>query len=122
MPSRATASRALSELFRVLSNPHRIRIVEHLRAGEVDVNGLQDATGLTHSNVSQHLSVLRAHRLVHERRDGRHVFYQLSQPQLADWILSGIDFIGGDIRKNPELHAVAEEARSLWKGSPAGGG
>ncbi len=119
MPSRAAASRALSELFRVLSNPHRIRIVEHLRSGEVDVNGLQEATGLTHSNVSQHLAVLRAHRLVHERRDGRHVFYQLSQPQLADWILSGIEFIGGDIRKTPELLAVTEEARNLWKGPPA---
>lgn len=106
----------MSELFRVLSNPHRIRIVEHLRSGEVDVNGLQDATGLTHSNVSQHLSVLRAHRLVRERRDGRHVYYQLTQPRLADWILEGLGFVGGDIRKNPELAAVAEQARSLWTG------
>ncbi len=119
MPSRDAASRALAELFRVLSNPHRIRIVEHLRAGEVDVNGLQEATGLTHSNVSQHLSVLRAHRLVRERRDGRHVYYQLSQPQLAEWILSGLDYVGGDIRKTPELHALAEEARGLWAGTDA---
>ena len=115
MPSRATASRELSELFRVLSNPHRIRIVEHLRSGEVDVNGLTSATGLTHSNVSQHLSVMRAHRLVQERRDGRHVYYRLAHPALADWILSGLDFVGGDARKNPEMWRVMEEARDLWR-------
>ena len=114
MPSRATASRALAEFFRVLSNPHRIRIVEQLRQGEVDVNGLQAATGLSHSNVSQHLAVLRAHRVVAERRDGRHVFYQLVQPALADWILAGFEYLGGYIRRNPELHALMEEARELW--------
>lgn len=114
MPARAKVSKELADLFGVLSNPHRIRIVEELRGGEVDVNGLQTAVGISHSGVSQHLSVLRAHHLVAERRDGRRVFYRLPQPELAEWILAGLNFVEGEIAHTNEIRFAVEQARQLW--------
>jgi DNA-binding transcriptional ArsR family regulator len=114
MPVRATASRQLADLFGALSNPHRVRILEELRSGEIDVNGLQIALGLSQSAVSQHLAVLRAHRLVAERRDGRHVYYHTTQPALAAWILQGLDFIEVELSKDVAIREAVEEARRLW--------
>ena len=87
MPHRVLVTKELAELLGVLSHPHRIRIVEELRDGERDVNSLKVALGINHSGVSQHLMVLRASRLVSERREGRHVFYQLRQPDMAGWLM-----------------------------------
>ena len=93
MPTRLIAAQELARLFNALSHPDRIRIVEELRDGERDVNALQAALGVTHSRTSQNLSVLRMHRVVAERREGRHVFYRLVQPDMATWILAGIQFL-----------------------------
>lgn len=119
MPARITVSRELSALFSVLANPHRVRLVEELRGGEVDVNGLQKALGISHSSVSQHLAVLRAHRIVMERREGRHVFYRLAHAKLAEWVRGGLDFIERDLVQEHEIRAAVEQARVIW--SPAGG-
>src|SRR5690349_16992863 len=80
VPHRVLVTRELAELLAALGHPHRIRIIEELRDGECDVKTLQDSLGISHSGVSQHLMVLRAHRVVCERRQGRHVFYRLRQP------------------------------------------
>ena len=103
----------------VLSHPHRIRIIEELRDGERDVNSLQLALGINHSGVSQHLSVLRAHRLVAERRQGRHVFYHLPQPKLARWLLSGIDFLAGSADVAENVRQAIEQVRAQWADRPA---
>lgn len=114
MPARSTISKELAKLLGVLSHPHRIRIIEELRDRELDVNSLQVALGVTHSGVSQHLALLRSHRLVSERREGRHVFYQLTQPMLAKWLLDGLTFIEGHVTQTEELREALEETRVLW--------
>lgn len=113
MAAKGVISRELAELFNVLSNPHRVQILAELREGEVDVNGLQSAMGISHSLVSQHLSVLRAHKLVIERRDGRHVYYHLAHPPLSGWILDGMEFVQG--RNDQEIRRAEEEVRQQWK-------
>src|SRR5258707_2134752 len=104
MPEPFLVTKELADLLGVLAHPHRIRIIEELRETERDVNSLQAALGISHSGVSQHLSVLRAHRLVAERREGRHVYYHLRQIKLARWLVEGIEFIAG-------THHVAEVVR-----------
>ena len=116
MPHRAHISKELAKLLGVLSHPHRIRIIEELRDSERDVNALQAALGVAHSAVSQHLSLLRSHRLVEERREGRHVFYRLSQPTIAQWLLGGLDFLEGSIAQAAELRTAIEETRTVWSG------
>jgi DNA-binding transcriptional ArsR family regulator len=111
---RFLVSKELADMLGVLSHPHRIRIIEELRNAERDVNSLQLALGINHSGVSQHLSVLRAHRLVAERRQGRHVFYHLPQPQLARWLLDGIDFLAGSADVTEHVRHAIETVRAQW--------
>ena len=114
MPHRSVVSRELAELLGVLAHPHRLRIVEELRAGELDVGALKDILEISHSGVSQHLSVLRAHRLVTERREGRHVFYRLCHPELASWLLDGLTFLESDAEASQQLRQDVRRARAEW--------
>jgi DNA-binding transcriptional ArsR family regulator len=107
----------LARFLGVLAHPNRIHIVEELRGGERDVNALQDALGISHSGVSQHLALLRAHRLVAERRVGRRVFYRLLQPALAAWLTAGLTFI--EPESHQQLHVAVEQVRGLWNTDPS---
>jgi DNA-binding transcriptional ArsR family regulator len=117
MPHRALVTKELAEFLGVLSHPHRIRIIEELREGEHDVNSLKEALGISHSGVSQHLMVLRANRLVSERREGRHVFYQLRQPNIAAWLLEATRFLERETVEGDELRKAISKARKEWAGS-----
>lgn len=113
MPHRALVTKELADFLRVLSHPHRIRIIEELRDAELDVNSLQDALGISHSGVSQHLMVLRSHRLVSERREGRRVFYQLRQPEIASWLMEATHFLENDSAV-VELRKAIDKTRKSW--------
>lgn len=117
MPHRALVAKELADLFGVLSHPHRIRIVEELRSGEHDVNSLQHALGISHSGVSQHLMLLRANRLVSERRAGRRVYYQLRQPDIAKWLLDATQFLERETVEAQELKKAISKTRREWAGS-----
>src|SRR5260370_39295740 len=90
MPEPFLVTKELADLLGVLAHPHRIRIIEELREAERDVNTLQAALGISHSGVSQHLSVLRAHRLVAERRGGGHGFYHLREAKAGPRAVEGV--------------------------------
>ncbi|MEM9988577.1 MAG: metalloregulator ArsR/SmtB family transcription factor [Pseudomonadota bacterium] len=82
---------ALAELFKVIAHPDRIRIIKKLREDETDVNSLAETLSLPGPRTSQHLRLLRAYKLVEERRRGRHHIYRLTQPHLAQWIDDGLN-------------------------------
>jgi DNA-binding transcriptional ArsR family regulator len=115
MPARHLVAKELGHLFSVFSHPDRIRIVEELRDGERDVNALQVALGVSHSRTSQNLAILRAHRIVSERREGRHVYYRLVEPDIARWVLDGLHFIEADIAQVRARQSAIDEARQLWQ-------
>ena len=112
MPSRLIVSRELADLFKLLAHADRLRMVEELGAGEMDVTGLAAALDLPATRISQHLALLRAQRLVEERRDGRNHFYRLANPHLAAWVLDALPFI--DIRQRLEDAEHFDSARALW--------
>lgn len=114
MPHRALVTKELAEFLGALSHPHRVRIIEELRDGEHDVNSLQEAIGISHSGVSQHLMVMRANRLVSERREGRRVFYQLRQPEIAGWLLEATRFLEKGTAEADELRKAIGKARKEW--------
>ena len=120
MPHRHLVAKELGQLFSVFSHPDRIRIIEELRDGERDVNALQAALEVTHSRASQNLAILRAHRLVAERREGRHVFYRLVNPEMARWVLDGLRFIEADLALVERRRTAIEEVRQLWQPEPDG--
>jgi len=69
-------------LCKALAHPVRLLIIDQLRAGPLAVGELADRIGLAQSNLSQHLAILRAKRLVSHRRDGNNVYYQIRDPRL----------------------------------------
>jgi DNA-binding transcriptional ArsR family regulator len=73
-----------AETFQALAHPTRIAIVEALRNGEMPAGRLIDQLELEQANASQHLSVLRAKRVVVNRKVGNQVFYSLRDPVLIE--------------------------------------
>lgn len=73
--------RSLSRLFRALADESRLRIVALLTHGELCVCHLESALGLTQSNASRQLGVLRAAGVVDNRRDGSWVYYRLASQE-----------------------------------------
>lgn len=104
----------LASLFSALSHPDRVRIIEELRSGELNVNELEEILEISHSRVSQHLGVLRNHRLVNTRREGRRVYYSLEAPELAAWLLQGLDFVAAEIEHGRALNTAVRQARKAW--------
>ena len=65
----------VAERFRVLGEPMRIKLLDHLRQGEATVLELTAATGTTQQNVSKHLGVLQRAGLVARRKQGTFAYY-----------------------------------------------
>ena len=71
-----------AKLFRGFADPSRLAILEALRAGSRTVSAIVDATGLSQSNVSNHLSCLHDCGLVARTQQGRYVLYRLSDERV----------------------------------------
>lgn len=76
------ASYFKADLFKVLSNPVRIQILDTLRKGEQSVNYIAEWLELEASSVSQQLAVLRSRNLVTSRKQGNYVFYSIKDPAI----------------------------------------
>lgn len=122
MPYRAVVSGELARLFAVLSHATRIRIIEELQKEDLTVGTLKEILGITHAAVSQQLSVLRSNQLVSEKRQGRNVFYHLRKPELAQWIMDGVQFILPDTNEVQSIVSAVESARSAWSQEQGGEG
>ncbi len=71
---------AAATLMKSLGSRPRLMLLCHLSDGEKSVGALAEQTGLRMSAVSQNLALLRAERIVTQRRDGTTVYYRLSDP------------------------------------------
>lgn len=114
MPHRLLVSQKLAGAFAVLSHPVRIRIIIELRSGELCVNELHERLAIVQSTVSQHLSHLKSHNFLRERRAGRNVFYSLVDPSIADWVTGGLRFITPNDQQSQALKSAIERTRVLW--------
>jgi DNA-binding transcriptional ArsR family regulator len=63
--------------FKLLAEPMRIKLLDHLRGGEASVQQLAAAVGTTQQNVSKHLSALAAAGVVGRRKEGNFVYYRV---------------------------------------------
>jgi ArsR family transcriptional regulator, arsenate/arsenite/antimonite-responsive transcriptional repressor len=77
-------SKQAVQLFRALSDPTRLSILERLRYGERCVCELTDALDAAQSRLSFHLKVLKDAGLVTDRREGRWMYYTLNPDSLAE--------------------------------------
>jgi ArsR family transcriptional regulator len=63
---------------RILSDPTRLSVLEHLMAGSQHVGEINEKLQIEQSLLSHHLKVLRDNGLVKATRDGKSVRYSLS--------------------------------------------
>jgi ArsR family transcriptional regulator len=76
----------LAELFKVLGDPSRLRILNALGATELCVCDLATALDMSQSAVSHQLAVLRSARLVRARREGKAMFYNLDDEHVSGMV------------------------------------
>jgi rhodanese-related sulfurtransferase/predicted transcriptional regulator len=81
---------------KTLGHPHRLELLEQLAQGERTVEQLADRTDLSVANASQHLQRMARAGLVANRRDGKFVYYRLSD----DAVLDAIAALRGIAEKN----------------------
>jgi DNA-binding transcriptional ArsR family regulator len=118
VPSRTLVANELATVLRQISHPDRIRLIQKLRAGDQTVNALAQGLDLSPTRLSQHLAVLRSLGLVELESIGQSRVYRLAQPQLALWLIDGIDFIAHRIGEVSSRDV--QIAKQLWAMDAAG--
>jgi ArsR family transcriptional regulator len=76
----------IARLLRAIDQPARLQILMAIGQGEACVCHLEAALGMRQAYLSQHLMALRKTRVLKTRREGRYIFYRLSDPRLLDLI------------------------------------
>jgi DNA-binding transcriptional ArsR family regulator len=74
----------LSEIFKALSDPTRIRLIHAMMQGELCVYDLAYIVGMNQSAVSHQLRVLRNLRIVKRRKEGKTVFYSIDDQHIEE--------------------------------------
>jgi ArsR family transcriptional regulator len=80
------SEQSVTHVFRELGQPARLQILLMLGKGEACVCHLEAYLGLRQATISQHLMALRKAGLVTTHRDGRNIYYMLSNPHLLDLV------------------------------------
>lgn len=83
----------LAELFKYFGDSTRIRILYVLFDGEMCVNDISEKLGMTQSAVSHQLKFLKTGKLVSSRRDGKSIYYALSDDHVRSIINLGIEHV-----------------------------
>jgi DNA-binding transcriptional ArsR family regulator len=98
------------EVFRMLSDTTRVRLLWALLDAELSVNELAEVVGKPAPSVSQHLAKLRMARLVRTRREGTQVFYRVENDHVARLVR---DAVFNAEHAGPELpqHHAADATR-----------
>jgi ArsR family transcriptional regulator len=73
-----------AELFKIMSNPKRLEIMNIIKDKEVTVNDISKALDTRKSNTSQHLAYLRYTGIVTAKRQGKNIFYKLVDPKILE--------------------------------------
>ncbi|MEQ8673879.1 MAG: metalloregulator ArsR/SmtB family transcription factor [Aggregatilineales bacterium] len=80
----------LAEIFKLLGDPNRVRLLSLLFDREVCVQVLTEALDMSQSAVSHQLRVLRQMNLVRHRKDGRRVYYTLDDDHVRGLFQQGL--------------------------------
>lgn len=75
----------ISELLKVLSNENRLMIVCYLLESPMTVSELhQNISNLTQSALSQHLAMLKAHRILESNKNGLSITYSIQDNRVRN--------------------------------------
>jgi DNA-binding transcriptional ArsR family regulator len=94
-----TVVQALADMFRILGDPTRVRIVDALAEGELCVCDIAEHVGISESAVSHQLRLMRGMRIVRGRREGRCVYYTLDDQHVLDLFQQGLRHVSEEERR-----------------------
>lgn len=83
----------LADIFKILSNPTRVKILHVLSQSEMCVCDIVAVLGLTQSAISHQLRLLRASRLVKFRQAGKVVYYSLDDDHIEKLFTAGLEHV-----------------------------
>lgn len=83
----------MADVFKVLGDPTRLRILRVLMNQEVCVRDIADELGMGQPAVSHQLRILRDARLVQFRRDGKTVYYSLADAHVFTLLDVGLEHV-----------------------------
>lgn len=98
-----------ANLFKALAHPARIRILEILSAGgrPTPVSEILAQTAIEPTLLSQHLAVLKRHRVVTGHRVGNAVLYQLAHPKISELLVIARTFLADTLgAQRDQLKAI----------------
>jgi ArsR family transcriptional regulator len=71
-----------ARICKAFAHPARLRILHKLGEGELGSSELQDQLGLSKTNISQHLAVLKSAGILSTRRAGKQIYCSLAMPEI----------------------------------------
>ena len=95
----------MADMFRLLGEPNRLRLVLACMVGARGVGELSDELALPQTLASHHLRLLRTARILKAEREGRHVRYSLDDAHVRDVVANMVAHL-----TEPHDHRMAEAA------------
>lgn len=83
----------LADFFKVFGDSTRLKILSVLLCSEMCVNNIAEVLNLSQSAVSHQLRFLKQMKLVEARRDGKTVYYSLTDSHIESILSQGLDHI-----------------------------
>lgn len=95
-----------ARICKALADPKRLLIINELRDGPRSVNELSGALGISQSNASQHLAILRDRGIVLAERTGNNIFYTMRSPKIGQAIELLRQFMAEDLADRAQLRQL----------------
>ena len=83
----------MAEFYKVITDPNRLRIIHLLARNELCVHEIASLLEISQSALSHQLKILRQQKLVKPRKEGKHVYYSLSDEYIIEIIKSGLEHL-----------------------------
>jgi DNA-binding transcriptional ArsR family regulator len=103
-----------AKIFKALTHPVRLAILNILRSGEECVCHMEAVLGYRQAYISQHLMLLREAGLIQDRRDGWNIFYRVTKPE----VFALIDATGEMAGESSRQVSESPPARKKVPGCP----
>ena len=92
-----------AETCKVFSNSTRLEILNLLRDKELSVTEMIKKTKLSQANISQHLSIMKSKGIVVSNRNGKNIYYKLTNPKIIKAFDIIRDILAEKLKKNGKM-------------------
>lgn len=102
------------EICKALGHPLRLAIVDRLDAGETSASDLIADLEISKANLSKHMSLLAHGGIVESRREGRQIFYRLTDPEIHKACSIMRSILYRRLRKGEKLASAISSVRTHY--------